>query len=71
MLVAGNCYSATGNASDGIFATLAVLGFLMFLLAIVTIAGFIKRQIKVKRAKRVLHQAEITNHADLLLSTTS
>ena len=71
MLIAGNCYSATGNASDGIAATLAVLGFLMFLLAIVTLTGFVKRQIKAIKAKRALHQADIANHEDLLLSTTS
>ncbi len=67
MQVAVNCYSATGNASDGISATLAVLGFLMFLLALVTFTGFIKRQIKEIRAKRVLHQADIANREDLLL----
>ncbi len=50
------CYSATGNASDGILAILAVLAFLMVLLAIVSFGGFIRKQILAARSKRHVHQ---------------
>lgn len=65
------CYSATGNASDGMLAILAILGFLMLLLAIVTFTGYIGRQIRSARDKRPVHQDGLAEGEEPHLSITA
>jgi NADH:ubiquinone oxidoreductase subunit 3 (subunit A) len=71
LLATGECYSATGNASDGMLAILAILGFLMLLLAIVTFTGYIGRQIRSARDKRQVHQERFENGEEPHLSITA
>lgn len=65
------CYSATGNASDGILAILAILGFLMLLLAIVSFTGYIGRQIKAAISRRHLPQEGFSEGEESHLSITA
>ncbi len=65
------CYSATGNASDGILAIVAVLAFLMVLLAIVSLGGFIRKQIHAARSKRQLPQERFSDGEQSHLSITA
>lgn len=66
-MVAGPCHAATGSARDGIWAILSVIGFLLLLLGITSLAGFVRKYLKSTRASRLKHHANLTEDKDLLL----
>lgn len=65
-MVAGPCHAATGSARDGIWAILSVIGFLLLLLGITSLAGFVRKYLKASRAARLKRHADLTEDKDLL-----
>jgi hypothetical protein len=53
-LASGNCFAATGNASDGELAILSVITLLMLPLAIVYFIHFLRNRIDDFRIKRMI-----------------
>ena len=66
-LAAGHCNAATGDARDGMLAALAVIGFLLLLLGLTSLAGFLQKQIKAAREAKQKPHIDIPENRDLLM----
>lgn len=67
VMVASHCYAATGNARDGMLAALAVIGFLLLLLGLFSLPGFLRKQIKAAREAKLKPPTDIPGNKDLVM----
>jgi hypothetical protein len=64
-LIIGNCYSATGNASDGEIGALVILVIIALIVATGYFIDFLKRIFKNSTIKRVFHIRKTDEEGDL------
>jgi hypothetical protein len=67
VMAATHCNAATGEAKDGMLAALAVIGFLLLLLGLFSLPGFLRKQIKAEREAKLKSHAAIPENKDLLM----
>ena len=64
-LIIGNCYSATGNASDGEIGALVILAIIALIVATGYFIDFLKGIIKNGTIKRVFHKRKTDEDREL------
>jgi len=71
VMAAIHCNAATGDARDGMLAALAVIGFLLLLLGLTSLAGFLRKQIKAAREAKLKPHTDIPENKDLIMPEIS